>query len=127
VKQWNEYSKDGKDLEWRRGDSIYDNFFGDRTQKLNPNMGPIEQGPFYALRVNAGDLGTKGGLLTDEHARVLVKKNDGTTEPIDGLYASGNVTASVMGTVYPGAGATLGPALTFAYVGMNDIVNKQSK
>ncbi len=69
--------------------------------------------PFYAAKVYPGDLGTKGGLLTDELARVL--REDGSV--IDGLYAAGNTTASVMGHTYPGPGATIGPAMTFGYIG----------
>ncbi|MNO80784.1 3-oxosteroid 1-dehydrogenase [compost metagenome] len=64
------------------------------------------------MRMNAGDIGTKGGLLTNARAQVLHKSG----EPIDGLYAIGNTSASVMGTTYPGAGATLGPAMTFGYI-----------
>ena len=68
-----------------------------------------------------GDLGTKGGLLTDEHARVL--REDGT--PIPGLYAAGNTTASVMGRTYPGPGSTIGPATTFAYIAMRHLARRE--
>jgi 3-oxosteroid 1-dehydrogenase len=77
----------------------------------NPNLGPLTRGPFSAIQVVAGDLGTKGGLVTDADARVL--REDGS--PIAGLYASGNTAASVMGRTYPGPGSTLGPAVVFGY------------
>ncbi len=77
----------------------------------NANLAPIEKGPFYAMKLYPGDIGTKGGLLTDLDARVLDERG----RPIDGLYCTGNNAASVMGPAYPGAGSTLGPAMTFAY------------
>ena len=75
-------------------------------------MKPLENGPFYAIKVVVGDLGTYAGLTTDEHSRVL----GGDREPIAGLYAVGNDIASIMGGNYPGAGITLGPALTFGHI-----------
>ena len=81
--------------------------------KPNPNLGPLEKGPFHAVKIVPGDLGTKGGLLTDEHARVLDTKG----KVIPGLYAAGNTTASVMGRTYPGAGSTIAPATVFGYLG----------
>ena len=81
--------------------------------KPNPNLGAIEKGPFHAVQIVPGDLGTKGGLLTDEHARVL----DAEGNVIEGLYAAGNTTASVMGRTYPGAGSTIGPATVFGFLG----------
>ena len=78
-----------------------------RTRRL----GPIEKAPFWAVRVYPGDIGTKGGLLTDEDGRVLNKEGN----PIEGLYASGNTTATVMGRGYPGPGSTIGPGAVFAY------------
>lgn len=113
VDRFNGFADTGKDLDFHRGDTAYDRYYSDPTRKPNPNLGRIEKGPFIALKVVPGDLGTKGGLLTDEHARVL--RADGSA--IAGLYAAGNTTASVMGGTYPGAGATLGPALTFGYLG----------
>lgn len=76
---------------------------------------PLAQAPFYAIPIYPGDLGTKGGLVTDTQARVL--RADGTV--IEGLFAAGNTMASVMGRTYPGAGGTIGPALTFGYVAAN--------
>ena len=80
--------------------------------KPNPNLAPLERGPFTAVQLVPGDLGTKGGLVTDEHGRVL--EESGAVIP--GLYAAGNTTASVMGRTYPGPGSTIGPAAVFGYL-----------
>ncbi len=101
----------GHDDDFHRGDSAYDNYYGDPTLP-NPNLHPIGKPPYYAFQIILGDLGTSGGLRTDEHARVL-RADDSV---IDGLYAVGNASAAVMGRSYAGAGATIGPAMTFGYV-----------
>ncbi|MCA8273936.1 FAD-binding protein [Burkholderia sp. AU30280] len=106
------YAATGIDEAFGKGDNLFDTYYGDPRNKPNPCLGPVEQAPFYAVRIDAGDIGTKGGLVTDMHARVL--RADG--EPIDGLYAIGNTSASMMGASYPGAGSTLGPAMTFGYL-----------
>ncbi|GAA3446960.1 FAD-dependent oxidoreductase [Planomonospora venezuelensis] len=111
VQRFNGFARTGVDADFGRGRTVYDNYYGDPRVKPNPNLGPLEKGPFRAVRVHPGDLGTKGGLLTDEHARVL--REDGTA--IGGLYAAGNTTASVMGRTYPGPGSTIGPAVVFGY------------
>ncbi len=85
----------------------------------NPAMDEIVKGPFYAIRIEAGDLGTKGGLVTDADARVL--REDGSV--IDGLYATGNTSASVMANEYAGAGATIGPSMVFGYVAANRVAD----
>ena len=85
--------------------------------KPNPSLHAIDRGPFYAVKIVPGDLGTKGGLVTDERARVL--RPDGS--PIAGLYAAGNVSAAVMGHTYAGPGATIGPALVFGYLAAEDV------
>jgi 3-oxosteroid 1-dehydrogenase len=108
-----EFARTGEDEDFHRGDSAYDRFYSDPRVTPNPNLGAVAKPPFYAAKVYPGDLGTKGGLLTDEHARVL--REDGSV--ITGLYAAGNTSASVMGRTYPGPGATIGPAMTFGYVG----------
>lgn len=102
----------GSDDDFGRGSHAYDRWLGDSLHSPNKTLGKIEQGPFYALRIYPGDLGTFGGLLTDKHARVL--REDGSV--IEGLYATGTSTASVMGDIAPGAGGSIGPAITFAYV-----------
>lgn len=108
-----EFARTGKDLDFHRGDSAYDRVYSDPRVTPNPNLGAVAKPPFYAVKIWPGDLGTKGGLLTDEHARVL--REDGSV--IEGLYAAGNTTASVMGRTYPGPGATIGAAMTFGYIG----------
>jgi len=112
VQRFNEFARNGKDLDFGRGESDYDRYYGDPSMKLNRCLAPIEKPPFYAVKVHPGDLGTKGGLLTNENAQVL--REDGTI--IEGLYAAGNNAASVMGNTYPGAGSTIGPAMTFGYI-----------
>lgn len=101
----------GRDDDFQRGESAYDNYYGDPAYP-NPNLAPVVRPPFLAFAIAPGDLGTKGGLVTDVDARVI--RADGA--PIECLYAAGNVSASVMGRRYAGPGATLGPAMTFAYV-----------
>ena len=121
VRRFNEFAATGKDLDFRRGDSAYDRVYSDPKIKPNPNLGPIEQPPFFAVRVWPGDLGTMGGLLTDEFARVL--REDGS--PIQGLYAAGNTSASVMGRTYPGPGSTIGPAMVFGMLAGQDAARAQ--
>lgn len=111
VHRFNEMARNGKDEDFGKGETAFARFFGD-PKSANPNLHPIEQGPFYATRVYPGDLSTKGGLLTDRHARVL--REDDTV--IEGLYAAGNCSASVMGDTYPGGGGTIAPAMVFGYV-----------
>ncbi|MCB0912848.1 MAG: FAD-binding protein [Propionibacteriaceae bacterium] len=112
VERFNGFARAGVDGDFGRGNSAYDRYYGDPLVRPNPNLGPLEKGPFTAVQVVPGDLGTKGGLLTDEYARVL--REDGSV--IEGLYAAGNNSASVMGRTYPGPGSTLGPAAVFGYV-----------
>jgi 3-oxosteroid 1-dehydrogenase len=121
VKRFNKYAVEGKDPDFGRGESAYDRFYGDELVKPNPNLGPIEKPPFYSVKVYPGDIGTKGGLVTNEHARVL--REDGTI--IKGLYAAGNTSASVMGNTYPGPGSTLGPAMTFGYIAAMDAAQRK--
>ena len=112
VQRVNTMAKTGVDEDFGRGDNVYDQYYGDARNKPNPSFGPIDQAPFFATRFYPGDLSTKGGLMADEHARVL--RQDGSV--IEGLYAAGNCAAPVMGRTYPGAGATLGPAMVFAWI-----------
>lgn len=115
IKRFNGFVDKGKDEDFGRGDSAYDNYYGDPSYK-NPNLGKIEKPPFYAVKIYPGDLGTKGGIVADEYGRAL--RNN---EPIIGLYATGNCSASVMGRVYPGPGSTLGPTTVFGYIAANHI------
>jgi 3-oxosteroid 1-dehydrogenase len=118
IARFNEFAATGRDEEFRRGDSAYDRYYGDPRVRPNPNLAPLTRAPFYAVKIVPGDLGTKGGLVTDSRARVL--RADGSVVP--GLYAAGNVSASVMGHSYAGAGATIGPAMTFGYIAARDMV-----
>lgn len=119
VERFNGFCRAGVDSDFGRGNSAYDRYYGDPLVRPNPNLGTIEKGPFTAVRVVPGDLGTKGGLLSDEHARVL--REDGSV--IEGLYVSGNNSASVMGHTYPGPGSTLGPAAVFGYIAAKHIAS----
>jgi 3-oxosteroid 1-dehydrogenase len=117
VRRFNGFAAAGQDEDFGRGDSAYDRYYGDPRCRPNPNLAPLGQPPFYAVKIVPGDLGTKGGLRTDERARVL--RRDGTA--IAGLYAAGNASAAVMGHSYAGAGATIGPAMTFGYIASLDM------
>lgn len=121
VLKYNEMAKVGKDTEFGKGDSAYDRYYGDPSVKPNPCMLPILKAPYYCVKLYPGDLGTKGGLVTNEKSEVL--KTDG--RKIEGLYATGNTSASVMGNTYPGAGATIGASMVFGYVAANEIVAKE--
>ncbi|MEP5764279.1 MAG: FAD-binding protein [Halieaceae bacterium] len=110
VEKFNGYAATGKDLDLQRGDSLYDRYYADPRVQPNPCLGPIKQGPFYAMKVDPGDFGTQGGMVTSPNAEVV--REDGST--IAGLYAIGNCSTAVLPT-YPGPGSTLGPAMTFAY------------
>ncbi|MBO0854146.1 MAG: 3-oxosteroid 1-dehydrogenase [Nocardia sp.] len=120
VERFNSFVESGVDEDFGRGKSHYDRYYGDPTVKPNPCLAELIQGPYYAAKIVPGDLGTKGGLVTDCAARVL--RPDGTV--IEGLYASGNSSTPVMGHTYAGPGATIGPALTFGYLAVMDIVGK---
>jgi succinate dehydrogenase/fumarate reductase flavoprotein subunit len=112
IARVNDMASRGVDEDFQRGNNVYDLYYGDPTHKPNAAFGTLEQAPFFATRVYPGDLSTKGGLMADEHARVL--REDGSV--IGGLYAAGNCAAPVMGRTYPGAGATLGPSMVFAWI-----------
>ncbi|MEZ0355106.1 FAD-binding protein [Mycobacterium sp. SA01] len=120
--RFNELARKGHDDDFNRGDSAYDNYYGDPTLP-NPNLAPLGKAPYLAFQIILGDLGTSGGLLTDEHARVL--REDGSV--IGGLYATGNASAAVMGRSYAGAGATIGPAMTFGYVAAEHISHNSNR
>jgi succinate dehydrogenase/fumarate reductase flavoprotein subunit len=114
--RFNEMASAGTDLDFGRGRSAYDRYYGDPTVKPNPNLRPLVKGPFYAVKMVLSDLGTCGGLMTDERARVL--REDGGV--IAGLYAIGNTAANAFGTTYPGAGATIAQGLVYGYVAALD-------
>jgi 3-oxosteroid 1-dehydrogenase len=112
IARYNGFCKTGVDEDYGRGSRAFDRSHGDPTVKPNPNLGPIEEAPFYACAIYPGDVGTAGGVVADEYARVL--KDDGSVIP--GLYAVGNSTASVFGRCYPAAGASIGASFTFGYI-----------
>ncbi|MCX5001498.1 3-oxosteroid 1-dehydrogenase [Streptomyces sp. NBC_00638] len=117
VSRFNGLALNGRDPDFHRGDSAYDHYYTDPAIVPNSCLAPLWLPPFHAFRIVPGDLGTKGGLVTDARARVL--RPDGTVIP--GLYAAGNASAAVMGHSYAGAGSTIGPAMTFGYLAALDI------
>lgn len=112
VERFNSFCATGVDEDFARGGKAFDRCHGDPSVKPNPSLAPIEKGPFYAVAMYPGDVGTAGGVVADEYARVL--REDGSI--IDGLYAVGNSTASVFGRCYPAAGASIGASFAFGYV-----------
>ncbi|GAA2505584.1 3-oxosteroid 1-dehydrogenase [Streptomyces longisporus] len=117
VDRFNSLALKGADSDFHRGDSAYDHYYTDPSVLPNSCLAPLWLPPYYAFRIVPGDLGTKGGLVTDARARVL--RPDGSVIP--GLYAAGNASAAVMGHSYAGAGSTIGPAMTFGYIAALDI------
>lgn len=112
VEQFNEHARRGEDPEFGKGSKAYNRYQGDALHQPNPCVAPLQHPPYYAIRLVIGDIGTFAGLRTDGRTRVL----DAQGHPIPGLYAVGNDAQSIMGGNYPGAGITLGPALTFGYI-----------
>jgi 3-oxosteroid 1-dehydrogenase len=112
VQRFNEFARNGRDEDFHRGESAYDEWLGDALHLPSPSLGTLEEGPYFALQVYPGDVSTFGGLVTDADARVL--RTDGSAIP--GLYATGTSTASVMGRVEAGGGGSIGPTLTWAWV-----------
>ena len=112
IARYNEPARLGQDPEFDKGSTPYNRFQGDAEHLPNPCIAPIENGPFYAIRLYIGDIGTFAGLKTNEHSQVIAAAG----QPIAGLYAVGNDIASIMGGNYPGGGITLGPALVFGYI-----------
>jgi 3-oxosteroid 1-dehydrogenase len=119
IDRFNEGARRGVDPEFGRGNRAYDNWLGDFHREGSHTLGPIEEGPFYAAPVVPGDVGTYGGVVTDENARVL--REDGSV--IEGLYATGISTASVMGRIYPGAGSSVGPSFVFGWIAAKHAAN----
>jgi 3-oxosteroid 1-dehydrogenase len=123
VANMNQYARSGADPEFGRGSNNYDRMFGDANIAPNPCLGPIDKAPYYAVPINMGDLGTKGGLKCDAKGRVV----DASGQPIPNLYAAGNNSGSPFGNLYPGAGGTIGPAMVFGYIAANDIAARAGK
>jgi hypothetical protein len=121
VDKMNAFSQTGRDVEFGRGSTVYQNHNGDASAGgANPNLGLIAVAPFYAVRLYPSDIGTSAGLVTDDKGRVL----DAGNRPIAGLYACGNDMQSIMGGTYPGPGVTLGPAIAFAYLAASDAARR---
>jgi succinate dehydrogenase/fumarate reductase flavoprotein subunit len=112
VAEFNATAAEGRDPLFGKGSRAYNRYQGDALHGPNPCIAPLERSPFYAIKLVVGDLGTYAGIKTDANARAL----DADGKIIPGLYAAGNDMASIMGGNYPGAGITLGPALTFGYI-----------
>jgi 3-oxosteroid 1-dehydrogenase len=123
VERFNRLAANGDDTDFHRGEGDHERWYGDAANKPNPCLGPIDRAPFYAVALYPGDVGTSGGLICDEHSRVL----DGQGQPIAGLYASGNSTASVMGRTYPGPGASIGASMVFAHVAAQHAAGRATK
>ena len=111
IAHFNEHAEHGQDPDFGRGASAYNRAMGDPGHRPNPSIGPLSRSPFYAVEVVPSDIGTCGGLLTDVDARVIGADD----APIPGLYATGNITATVMGRHYLGAGASIANTMVFAY------------
>ena len=112
IKCFNEFAAKGLDPAFGRGQSAYNDCLGDPGYRPNAAIGPLDRAPYYATKIYPGDVGTCGGVITNEHAQVL----DENDLVIDGLYATGNTTATVMGRTYPGAGASIANTMVFGYV-----------
>lgn len=120
IREYNEHAKYGRDPKFGRGSKAYNRYQGDALHSPNPCVEPLQTGPYYAIKLVPGDIGSFMGISTDEHARVL--RTDGSV--VEGLYAVGNDAASLMGGEYPGAGITLGPGLTFGFIAGNHLASQ---
>ncbi|SLN66436.1 FAD-dependent oxidoreductase [Oceanibacterium hippocampi] len=117
VEAYNLHAGQGEDPAFGKGSTAYNRYLGDATHRPNHCVAPLARGPYYALRLVMGDLGTFAGIRTDARARVMDRQG----APLPGVYAVGNDALSIMGGNYPGAGITLGPAMTFGYIAGLDI------
>lgn len=119
ITKMGEYAKSGVDADFGRGSDEHDCMYGDQEVQPNPCLGDMANGPYYAAYIYPGDIGTKGGMVINSDAQVMNESG----EAIPGLYAAGNCTSSIMGDKYPGAGCTLGPAMTMAYLAANHVMS----
>ncbi len=120
VARFNRFADIGVDEDFGKGSTEYNRYLGDADHVPNPCLGQLRQGPFYAVKVYAGDIGTSLGLRCNTHAQAL----DADDQPIAGLYAVGNDMHSIMGGQYPAPGITLGPALTFGWIAGQHLANQ---
>ena len=121
VRRFNEYARKGLDPDFGRGQSAYNDCLGDPGYEPNHSLGPLDEAPYYATEVYPNDVGTCGGVITDQYARVLGQDD----QAIPGLYATGNITATVMGRTYPGAGASIANTMVFGYVAARHVAGKR--
>ncbi|WP_425840920.1 FAD-dependent oxidoreductase [Streptomyces fractus] len=119
LEVFNEGAARGEDPAFRRGSNWFHHFKGDMEHKPNPNLAPIDKGPFYAVKIQMGDLGTYAGLSVNTRSEVLTE----TGEAVPGLYAVGTSAVSVFGGGYPGYGANIGPAMVFGHQVGRDIAD----
>lgn len=120
AKRVNSFAKTGEDMDFGKGGTAYNRYLGDASVVPNPCLGPLFKAPFYAIRLHPGDIGASVGLPIDPEARVVTPEG----RPIAGLFACGNDANSIMGGTYPGAGITLGPALTFGFIAAHTASSK---
>ncbi|AFJ35663.1 MULTISPECIES: FAD-binding protein [Mycobacterium] len=120
IQRFNRYATKGLDPDFGRGQSAYNDCLGDPGYRPNAAIGPLDTAPYYATRVLPSDVGTCGGVITNEHAQVLDQRD----RVIEGLYATGNTTATVMGRTYPGAGASIASSMVFGYVAARHAAGK---
>ncbi len=120
IDRFNGFARSGIDEDFHRGEDEHDAFYGNRYHKPNPSLGEVKQGPFYATQVYPGDIGTSGGLVIDTKARVT--REDGSV--IEGLYAAGNTTKSVVGHTYTAGGTSIGAAIVFGYIAATTIADE---
>ncbi|MFC5369349.1 FAD-dependent oxidoreductase [Arcanobacterium bovis] len=120
IERFNGFARTGIDEDFHRGEDEHDRFYGNRYHKPNPSLGEVKKGPFYATRVYPGDIGTSGGLVIDTKARVT--REDGSV--IEGLYAAGNTTKSIIGHTYTAGGTSIGAALVFGHIAANEIADQ---
>ncbi|MHC0505171.1 FAD-binding protein [Achromobacter aegrifaciens] len=121
VERYNTHAAQGQDPHFGKGSTAYNRYLGDPEHAPNPCLAPLAAGPYYAVKVYPGDIGTACGIAANPHAQAL----DATGAPIAGLYVAGNDMQSVMGGAYPGPGITLGPALTFGWIAGQHLAHAQ--
>jgi succinate dehydrogenase/fumarate reductase flavoprotein subunit len=123
IERFNGFARAGVDEDFTRGGNDYDQYWGDGDRGYpNRSLAPLERGPYFAIEVVPGAFGTNGGLVTDEEANVIDVKG----KKIPGLYAAGNTTAHPVGGGYPGAGGTLGPGMTMAFIAGKQLAQKKN-
>lgn len=120
VERYNADARNGDDSEFGKGSTAYNRFMGDAAHQPNPCLAPLAKAPFYAVRLQTGDIGTSLGLRANPKAQALDKDD----RPIAGLYVCGNDMNSIMAGIYPTGGITIGPALTFGYIAASDIIER---